>query len=504
MSASRTKKERQNDFGAGLSQKQKREQAEARKSRRNTIVYTIIGIIAAILVAALLVWDSGVIQKSMTAVTIGDRKYTAVDVDYYYYSSYSTYANYASTYGLDTSKPLDEQEVYDGYTWDQMLKDSALKMLANVSVLYQEAQANGYELSQDGQDQVEIAVNNVASYASVYNIDEDYYLQRAYGKYMNAKEYERIYTEYQTAQEYAQYKGTSFDVNEDEIQSYYNEHSNALDTIDYNCYLVRFDRTTTDSEGTKVDLDDATIEANRTEAEAHAQEILDALVAGDKDKAAELAETYGATDDSNLAGIENSGYADWMSDVSHQAGSYGLDENISASDNETLLGYFAIYVNDRYLDDYNGVNVRVIRDAGTAGDDGTYDMSNPLSDQEAILQKYESGDKTAEAFGALADEYSQDSSTYEGGLRENVSKKAYNAEITAWLFDDARVEGDVKGFTDEDTHNCYTFYYVGRSDTPYWKTVCISNVQNDKYGDWLDEVTANYPTENGTAMRFVG
>ena len=193
-----------------------------------------------------------------------------------------------------------------------------------------------------------------------------------------------------------------------------------------------------------------------------------------------------------------------MNDASHQTGSYGLDENISASDNETLLGYFAIYVNDRYLDDYNGVNVRVIRDAGTAGDDGTYDMSNPLSDQEAILQKYEDGDKTAEAFGALADDYSQDSSTYTGGLRENVSKKAYNAEITAWLFDDARVEGDVKGFTDEDTHNCYTFYYVGRSDTPYWKTVCISNVQNDKYGDWLDEVTANYPTENGTAMRFVG
>ena len=30
MSASRTKKERQNDFGAGLSQKQKRELAEAR------------------------------------------------------------------------------------------------------------------------------------------------------------------------------------------------------------------------------------------------------------------------------------------------------------------------------------------------------------------------------------------------------------------------------------------------------------------------------------------
>lgn len=504
MSASRTKKERQTQASTSLSQKERREQAEAQKSHRNAIIYTIIGIVAAIAVIALLVWDSGVIQKHSTAITIGDAKYGVVDLDYYYYSSYSNYAANAASYGLDTSLPLDEQEVYEGYTWDQMLRDSAVSMLSDVSVLYQEAVANGYELSQDGQDQVAIAINNASSYASLYGVTEKYYLHSSFGKYMTEKDYERILTEYQTAQEYATYKGTSFDVNDEEIQEFYNEHSADLDTIDYNCYLVGFDTTTTDADGNSVDLDADTIEANRAEAEAHAQEILDALVAGDKDGAAQLAEQYGATDDSNMSGISYSGFADWMADNTHQAGSYGLVENISATDEDTVIGYFAIYVNDRYLDDYTGVDVRVIRATATADDDGNYDMDSLKDELNTVIEKYESSDKTAESFGELADNYSFDASTYPGGLRENVSKTVYNDEITEWLFSDSRQEGDYQSFVDEENHTYYLFYFVGHEDTPYWRTVCTTNVQSEKYQDWLDEVTPNYPTQDGFGMRFVG
>lgn len=504
MSASRTKKERQTQAAAPLSQKEQREQAKAQKAHRNAIIYTIIGIVAAILVAALLIWDSGVIQKHSTAISIGDTDYGVVDLDYYYYSSYNNYAANASSYGLDTSVPLDQQEVYEGYTWDQMLKDSAVSMLTDVSILYQEAVANGYELSQDGQDQVAIAVNNASSYASLYGVTEKYYLQATYGKYMTAKDFERISTEYQIAQEYATYKGTSFDVTDEEIQEFYDEHTADLDTIDYNCYLVGFDTTTTDADGNTVDLDEATIEANRAEAEAHAQEILDALVDGDQAKAAELAQQYNATDDSNMSGISYSGFADWMADSSHQAGSYGLVENMSATDENTIIGYFAIYVNDRYLDDYTGVDVRVIRATATADDDGNYDMDAMQEELNTIIEKYESGDKTAESFGELADNYSFDASTYPGGLRENVSKTVYNEEITDWLFSDSRQEGDYQSFIDDDSHTYYLFYFVGHEDTPYWKTVCSTNVQSDKYEAWLDEVTPNYPAVDGFGMRFVG
>ena len=139
--------------------------------------------------------------------------------------------------------------------------------------------ADGYELSQDGQDQVAITLNNTSSYASLFGVTEKYYLESNYGRYMTMSELERILTEYQTAQEYAQHKGTSFGVSDDEIQAFYNENSAELDTIDYNCYLVGYDRTETDADGNTVDLDEATIgQTGRN----HTLEILDALVAGDQ------------------------------------------------------------------------------------------------------------------------------------------------------------------------------------------------------------------------------
>jgi hypothetical protein len=504
MSASRTKKERQ--ANATLSVKQQQELAQQKKSRRNTIIYTILGIVAAILVIALLVWDNGVIQKHVTALRVGDESYGVADLDYYYYSTYNSYYSYASLYGLDTSVALDEQEVYDGYTWDQMLKDSAVSTLTNVSVLAQEAEAAGYTLSEDGQSDVDAAVSNISTYAALYSVTTDYYLQSVYGKYMTMKDYERIVTEYELAQEYAQFKSDSLDVSDDEIDDYYDENSVSFDTIDYSCYLVSFDRTETDDDGNTTDLDADTIEANRAQAEAEAQEILDALTSGDTDAAASLAEDFGATDYTNVSGISYTGYADWMSDSSHQAGSSDVVAYTSTDDdgNETVIGYYAILVNDRYLDEYYGADIRVIRTSATADEDGNYDMDTLESEMNDILAEYESGDKTEVSFGDLADTYSADASTYTAGLRENVSKSIYNDEINEWLFDSSRKTGDYATFTNETNHNCYLIYYVGHEDTLYWRTTAESSVRSTKYSTWLEEATANYSVKESGGMKFVG
>jgi hypothetical protein len=505
MSASKSKKERKADDFSGMTMKQRQDAVAAKKSHRNAIIYTIIGIVVAICVIALLVWDNGVIQRHTTAVTIGDKSYGVVDVDYYYYSTYSNYSTYASVYGLDTSKSLDEQEIYEGYTWDQMLKDSAIKYLTNITTLAEEAENAGYELSEDGQAQVESALENVATYAKAYNVSEKYYLQNMYGKYMTVSDYRRIITQAQLASEYATAKQDEFEVTDDEIDTYYTENSATLDTIDYTCYLVSFDRTEQDEDGNTVDLDDETIEANRAEAEAHAQEILDALVAGDTDKAAELADTYGATDSSNSSAITYQGYIDWMNDSSHQAGSSDLIENVSSS-SDTVTGYYAMYVNSRYLDEYCGANARVIRlDAEKNDDDDTYDMDACEEKAQSLLDEYESGDKTADAFGTLADNNSSDASSYAGGLHENLSKNGYNDEVIAWLFDsDARQSGDTSVFRDDDNNVCYVVYFDSYNETPYWRTVCTSSLQSEKYSSWLEEATANYTATQGTGMSFVG
>ena len=72
MSASREKKQRQGD---GLSEKQRREAEEAQKARSKKILYTVIGIVCAVLVIALLVWNSNFFQRRTVAATVGDKQY---------------------------------------------------------------------------------------------------------------------------------------------------------------------------------------------------------------------------------------------------------------------------------------------------------------------------------------------------------------------------------------------------------------------------------------------
>ena len=101
----------------GLSMKERKKALEEKKEKRRTKLYIAIGVVVAILVAALLFFDGGTLQRSMTAMTVGDKTYSAAEVDYYFYSSYNSASTYAKYYGLDTSKSLKDQEIYEGTTW---------------------------------------------------------------------------------------------------------------------------------------------------------------------------------------------------------------------------------------------------------------------------------------------------------------------------------------------------------------------------------------------------
>lgn len=109
----------------GLSMKERKKALEEKKEKRRTKLYIAIGVVVAILVAALLFFDGGTLQRSMTAMTVGDKTYSAAEVDYYFYSSYNSASTYAKYYGLDTSKSLKDQEIYEGTTWYDYFRDSS-------------------------------------------------------------------------------------------------------------------------------------------------------------------------------------------------------------------------------------------------------------------------------------------------------------------------------------------------------------------------------------------
>ena len=72
MSASEKKNQRQSDPTQGLTQKERKELQEQQAAKRKAVVYTVIGVIVAVLVAALLIWHSGIFQRGKTALTVGE------------------------------------------------------------------------------------------------------------------------------------------------------------------------------------------------------------------------------------------------------------------------------------------------------------------------------------------------------------------------------------------------------------------------------------------------
>ena len=116
MSASREKQNRKDMTASGRIPPRTAKEAQQRKEeRRSNLLYGLIALAFAVVVVVSLIWNSNIISRSATAVTVDGRKYNAAQVNFYYRNAYLSFMNQwssaASYFGLDTSLPLDNQEV---------------------------------------------------------------------------------------------------------------------------------------------------------------------------------------------------------------------------------------------------------------------------------------------------------------------------------------------------------------------------------------------------------
>jgi hypothetical protein len=130
MSASREKKQRQQ--AEGLTERQRQQAQEARKATARRTLYSVAGVIAALLVAALLIWNSGFFQRRAVAVTVGKDAYTTSDLSYYYYlvanqtaSTAKNYAQYGINIGYDPDRSPADQMYDDDTTYAEYFRQTA-------------------------------------------------------------------------------------------------------------------------------------------------------------------------------------------------------------------------------------------------------------------------------------------------------------------------------------------------------------------------------------------
>lgn len=505
MSASREKKKRQEFIaGGGVDPKAAREAEQKAAERKSGILYTAIFVAFVILAVFLWVFNSGILQRNKTAVTIDGEKYTVNDVAFYYQQSYQGFLNqwggYASLVGLDTSKSLKSQYAFGGteQTWDDYFKEQAVETMKFVHASNAEAKANDVTLDQETKDSIDAGIASMKEAASSAGYTYKQYLAAMFGSTMTPSAYEKLMEEYLLAYQYGAQVQDGFSFTEDEIKAYYDENKNTYDLVDGGYVTV------SGRPETKTDADGKTIEATDEEKSAaleNAKKTAEAILAaykkgGDLEKLAE--ENSASYYSSKTMSYSNSTTGNWLFDAARKSG----DAQVLHGDDDT--SYFVGVFNGRQRDealDYNVRHILVTKDNLTLGEgeEATDEMIQAKA--EEILAGW---DGTEDGFAALAGEFSQDGGSKDnGGLYENVVKGQMVSDFNDWCYADGRKSGDT-GIVSS-SYGCHIMYFVGYGQEQYWHYACNSALVSNAYSEWRASITEPLTAETvESGMKLVG
>ncbi len=493
---------------------------------RKAKLYWAIGIVIVILVAALLIWHNFFYgNKNAVAATVGDHEYTTTEVAYYYNSVANNYISQAQQYsqlgmdmGYDTSLSPSEQTYNEeeGTTYADYFLQQALDQLQRVTILCDAAEQEGYTLSEEGQQSVEDNMDALYTYSVQSGAgSEESYLRMIYGRNMTKSLFEEMLTNAILADEYAQSKSDSFTYSDEDLETYYEENAASLDSYEYRyCYIYAdIPESTTDEDGNTVEPTEEETQAAMDAASAEADAMVAEVQSGtdfntaaqnhvDEDTAESYTDPEYNHQTDTLGSSLSSTYQEWLTDDSRQAG------DVTSIEMEGS-GYCVVQFLGRERDDssYQTLTYRNIEVVAETTHNDEDDTDLPTEEQRAaaeseaqsLLEQWQSGDATAESFGTLAQENSDDESTRDnGGLNENANRDNLSSTLTDWLFADDRQAGDTTIVEVTDSSGNVTGYqilYLESFGEIRWKYQATNSLRTDDYNAWYEDLQASYPAE---------
>ena len=495
MSASSKKKLRKEQEAAKLTEKQLTAQQEAKKTRLYTtlfvVVMAVILVIAVIFGGKQILANSGIREKNTTALTVGGHELNSVEMNYFFMDAvnnfYSSYGSYAAMFGLDVTKPLNEQFVDEeaGTTWADDFMTTAKDSAASVYAMADAAEAAGFVLPEADREALESSLSSLDLYAAMYGYgDADAYLKAMYGSGASKESYTAYCEKQALASAYYNQHSQSLTYEDAELRAAEAENFEAYSSYSYNTYYLAASRFlsggTTDAEG-KTTYSDAETAASVAATEEAAKALtgaditdaaaLDAAIAAlEINKDTEAASTY---NENTLYSALTAAYKDWLTDSSRKAGDLAYFPSTSG---DTINGYYVVLFRDSTDNTFALKNVRHILMAPTHqheegeehAEGETYsaeELAEAKAAAEAVLAQWETEGATEEAFAALANEKSADGDGVSGGLYENVYPGQMVKPFEEWCYAEGRKTGDT-GIV-ETEYGYHVMYFVGDSDMTY-------------------------------------
>lgn len=530
MSASDKKKLRKEQVSAVLSEKQRQEQAEAKKLRIYTISFVSAMIAIVVIAMAILgiraVNNSGIVQKNTIAASVGERELNSVELNYYYndavneyYNSwYETYTTYTDSYlqavGLDATKPLDEQ-IYDeetGKTWSEYFVEIAVDNAKSDYALYDLAQKESFQLPEDQKTTLDNMMNNLETYAMLYGYSNaNQYLRAMYG-FGAEKDSYKAYSEHSAiADAYKQAHQDSLKYEDADIRAYEKDKINNYNSYTYSSAYLSYtdfrEGGTEDEDGNKTYTEDEN-NAAREAMKAAAEQL---ATATSLEELKEKIDTVEVNDQSDLAVNDyknvlhttlNAPLGDWLAAEERVEGDISAIPNTStttdADGNEKTVinGYYVACFGSKTDNSDLMSNVRHLLVKFDGGTENEETGETEYSDEEkkaakdkadGYLKTWKEGAATEESFIELVKEHSDDTSAEDGGLFEDINPDSqYVANFLNWSIDPVRKAGDTEVIETE--YGYHVMYYVGDDDLTYRDYMITNEMRTADQEEWYQGV----------------
>ena len=528
MSASKKKKLRSENT-AKLTERQIAEQKEAKKIKLYSIIFAVV-LVAMVVVAIVVgvnrsIEASGVHEKNTVAATVGEHQISNAELSYYYIDYVNNYANtygsYLSLFGIDPSVALDKQVIDEetGETWADNFISEAASSVQAIYALADAAEAEGFTLPQEQQDQVDIMSNNLDSYASIYGYSNtDAFLKAQYGNGASKEGYMEYYQRNLLASAYQTNHQENLTYTDDQIREADNADPVKYSSYSFAQYHIPVSKfltggTTDESGNTTYTAEEreAAIAAAKiaiaplTDSEINTVDALNEAIAAMDINAGTEASSTVYTDQAST-GI-NSYLTDWVTAENREPGDVtcieipGTVKDENGEDLETITAFYVVLFTGKNDNEVELVNVRhiLVSFEGDAQEDGTYSeevKEAARASAEEILNEWKSGDATEDSFAALANEKSTDTgSNTNGGLYEDVYPGQMVTAFNDWCFDSARKSGDT-GIV-ETTYGYHVIYYVGTTGQTYRDYQIVNELISSDMEAWSQELLESYTITMG-------
>ena len=457
------------------------------------------------------------------ALTVGETPVSIGMYNYYYTcitQNYLTYAGYGY-YDIDTTKSYDTQMTTDEdgneISWAQKFENDTVDQIQYITAYYEEASANGVELTQAQKDNISTSLEGLKTTASDNDKSVNDYIAEIYGDYCGYATLEKMLQQCYIAENYYQQKQLEYTVTTEQEQAYFEEHKTEYENVSFAYLQIPYEEGGAQAalENAKSYISDIkTVDDMKKLIPIACKELIDDYVAqgyaSTTDECAEmLAENIEASISAGESGFIQEAI-DWLFSENTAVGSCDAFD-----DADNSLVYLLLKTSEPVADESQVYSVRHILVTPKTDDENaqaTADGKTEYTDEQwadaekkanEILDEYNSTDKTEKDFALLAEKYSDDtestsngSSGLYGGLYEGISLGQMVPSFEEWALDSSRQFGDV-GIVKSD-YGYHIMFFV--ENTSKYLYDCKTALRTEMEGEFVD--SAEIKIHNG-AMKKV-